>query len=187
MEVSLKKYFSDYLFLAVLAGTIVALDQWTKWLVRAKLEFSHTWVPWEWLAPYARIINWKNTGAAFGMLQQLGGVFTILAFVVIGLILFYFPQIPRQEWYLRVALGMQMGGAMGNLVDRLTRGFVTDWISVGSFPVFNVADSCISVGAVVLVVGMMIQEKKLKASQTKSEQPHQEVGSAPEIADIQNE
>ncbi|MBL7163315.1 MAG: signal peptidase II [Anaerolineales bacterium] len=183
----MKKYFSDYLFLAVLAGTIVALDQWTKWLVRAKLEFSHTWVPWDWLAPYARIINWKNTGAAFGVLQEFGGAFTILAFLVVGLILYFYPQIPRQDWSLRIALGMQMGGAIGNLVDRLARGFVTDWISVGSFPVFNVADSCISVGAAVLVIGMLIQERKLKASQTASEQPPEEVGSSPELADIQNE
>ncbi len=183
----MKKYISDYLYLAVLGGVIVGLDQWSKWLVRTNLEFSQTWVPWEWLAPYARIINWKNTGAAFGMFQQFGGFFTILAFVVVGLILLYFPQIPRQDWPLRIALGMQMGGAIGNLVDRLARGFVTDWISVGSFPVFNVADSCISVGAAVLIIGMWIQERKLKASQTGSEQPSEEVGSSPELADIQSE
>ncbi len=183
----LKKYFSDYLYLILVSGTILALDQWSKWLVRTNLGFSQTWVPWDWLAPYARIINWKNTGAAFGMLQQFGGVFTILAFVVIVLILYYFPQIPRQDWPLRVALGLQMGGAMGNLVDRLTRGFVTDWISVGKFPVFNVADSSISVGAAVLIIGMWIQERKLKASQTESEQPPEEVGQSSSIADIQSE
>jgi len=183
----LKKIFSDYLFLSVLAGAIITLDQWTKWLVRAKLEIGQIWAPWDWLAPYARIINWKNTGAAFGMLQQLGGVFTILAFLVVGLILFYFPQIPRRDWSLRIALGMQMGGAIGNLIDRLTLGYVTDWFSVGSFPVFNVADSCISVGAAVLVIGMWIQERKRKASQTESEQPSQEVRSSPEFADIQSE
>jgi len=187
MEDLLKKYFSDYLYLSVLAGVIVALDQWSKWLVRTNLELSQTWVPWDWLAPYARIINWKNTGAAFGMLQQFGGFFTILAFLVVGLIIYFYPQIPRQDWPLRIALGMQMGGAIGNLIDRLTRGFVTDWISVGSFPVFNVADSCISVGAVVLVVGMWIQERKIKASQTESEPPSDESTQSTSTLEIQSE
>lgn len=183
----MKKFFSAYWLLFSLAGAVLALDQWSKWLVRAKLEFSQTWIPWDWLAPYARIINWKNTGAAFGILQQFGGLFTILAFVVIGLIMYYYPQIPRRDWHLRIALGLQMGGAMGNLVDRLTRGFVTDWISVGSFPVFNVADSSISIGAVVLITGMWIQEKKLKAAQKESEQALEEVACSSGAVEIQGE
>ena len=156
LEVLLKKYVSDYLFLAVLAGVIVALDQWTKALVRAKLPFGMTWTPWEWLAPYARIVHWQNTGAAFGLGQDLNNFFKILGFVVVGLIIYYYPQIPRQEWPLRVALGMQLSGALGNLIDRLTIGHVTDFVSVGSFPVFNVADASISTGVVVLIIGMWI-------------------------------
>ncbi len=183
----MKKYFRDYLYLTLIAGTVLALDQWSKWLVRTNIEFSHAWMPWDWLSPYARIINWKNTGAAFGMFQQFGGVFTILAFIVIGLIIFYFPQIPRKDWPLRLALGLQMGGAMGNLVDRLARGYVTDWISVGKFPVFNIADSSISVGAAVLIIGMWILEKKQQASQTESDQPVEDVGQSSSVVEIQSE
>jgi len=72
----------DYFFLAVISGTVILFDQWTKSLVRANLGLTETWTPWEWLEPYARIVHWKNTGAAFGMLQGFGDVFTILAILV---------------------------------------------------------------------------------------------------------
>src|SRR4030067_1795107 len=98
------------------------------------------------MEPYARIVHWKNTGAAFGLLQGFGGVFTILGLLVSIAILFYFPQVPTREWTLRLAMGLQLGGAVGNLIDRITQGYVTDFISVGTLPVFNVADSSISLG-----------------------------------------
>jgi signal peptidase II len=97
------------------------------------------------------------------MFQSYGIIFTALAILVSGAIIFYYPQVPREDWPLRIALGMQLGGAVGNLIDRLTRGFVTDWISVGKFPVFNIADSSISMGVVVLILGMWILERKQKA------------------------
>ena len=187
MEDNLKKYLPDYLYLLVIAGIIIALDQWTKSLVRINLAFTERWVPWDWLAPYARIVHWKNTGAAFGMFQNLSTVFTILPFIVVGLILFYFPQIPRQDWPLRLALSMQCGGAIGNLIDRLRIGHVTDFVSVGNFPVFNVADASISTGVAVLIIGMWIQEKRLKATQTESDLDIEEIGSTPSIVDTQSE
>jgi signal peptidase II len=155
----LKKYFQDYFYLLVLAGAVIAIDQWTKALVRANLDFREIWTPWEWLAPYARIVHWKNTGAAFGMFQSFGGVFTVLAILVAIAILYYYPQVPRKDWPLRVAMALQLGGALGNLFDRLTQGHVTDFVSVGSFPVFNVADASISIGVVILILGMWIKER----------------------------
>ncbi len=76
------KYLRDYLTLFGVAGTIIILDQTTKTLVRVNLAIGEMWSPWEWLEPYARIVHWKNTGAAFGMLQGLGDIFMILASVV---------------------------------------------------------------------------------------------------------
>ncbi len=162
MEVILKDKVRDYISLLLLAGTIIALDQWTKSIVRTQLAFGDTWVPWDWLEPYARIVYWHNSGAAFGFGQNLSLLFTILPFIVVAAILVYYHQIPRSDWPLRIALGLQLGGAVGNLIDRLTIGYVTDFISVGTFPVFNVADSSISIGVVVLLVGMWIMERKQK-------------------------
>ena len=150
--------------LVVLAGLIIALDQWTKWLVRTNLPFQGTWLPgWlEWLSPYARIVHWSNSGAAFGTFQNGNTVFTILAIIVIGAILYYYPRVEAGDWTLRLAMGMQLGGATGNLIDRLLMQRVTDFIAVGNFPVFNVADASISVGVVVLLLGVWLKERSEK-------------------------
>ena len=158
----MKKYLWDYVLLLGIGGVIVALDQWTKALVRTKLPFEEVWSPWPWLAPYARIVHWNNTGAAFGMGQGYGIVFTILAILVSIGILYYYPQVPRNDWTLRIAMGMQLGGALGNLIDRLVYGRVTDFISIGSFAVFNVADSSITVGVIILILGLLWKDWKEK-------------------------
>ena len=155
----MRKILRDYGFLLTLAALVIALDQWTKMLVRTNLALEEYWSPWPWLAHYVRIVHWKNTGAAFGMLQGFGDVFTVLAFLVAIAIIYYFPQVPRQDWVLRLAMGLQLGGALGNLIDRLLQGHVTDFISVGTFPVFNVADASISTGVAVLVLGMWFKER----------------------------
>ena len=161
-----KKQTLDYLLLAWVTLLVVGLDQWTKHLVRTRIEYGGTWSPWEWLEPYARIIHWDNSGAAFGMLQGYSGVFTILAVLVSIGILYYYPRLDPNDWPMRVILGMQLGGALGNLVDRLVRGGrVTDFISLGTFPVFNVADSSITIGTILLISLVWyrdIQERKLE-------------------------
>ncbi len=156
----MKKYFSAYTFLIPISFVLVSIDQWTKSLVRTNLALNETWIPIQFLAPYVRIVNWHNTGAAFGIFQGNNSIFIVLAFVIIGLILIYFPSIPKSDYYFRLALSLQLAGAVGNLIDRLMRGFVTDFFSVGRFPVFNVADSCITMGVVVLLIGMWIDERK---------------------------
>ena len=165
----MKKYFWDYLFLIGIATLIVALDQWTKYLVRTQIPLGGSWSPWAWLAPYAKIVHWQNTGAAFGMFQGFGLVFTILAFVVSIAILYYFPRVPRNEWLLRITMTMMLGGAVGNLIDRLTLGTVTDFVSLGTFAVFNVADASISVGTAIMVLAVWLSERKQKKLAETSE------------------
>ena len=162
----MRHYWRDYGVLVVVAGAIVALDQWTKWLVRSALPFQATWLPeWlEWLRPYARIVHWNNSGAAFGSFQNGNSVFTVLAIVVILAILYYYPRVDARDWTLRLAMGLQLGGAAGNLIDRLQMSRVTDFISIGSFPVFNVADSAISIGVAVLLLGVWMREREMKAA-----------------------
>jgi signal peptidase II len=157
----MKELIRKYWAIATIAAVIVALDQWTKWLVRDNIPMGGTWLPESltWLSPYARIVHWYNTGAAFGMFQNASMVFTVLAFIVIGAIIYYYPHVENADWSLRLAMSMQLGGALGNLIDRLTLGRVTDFISVGTFPVFNVADASISVGAVVLLLGVWLTER----------------------------
>ncbi|GAB4480260.1 MAG: signal peptidase II [Anaerolineales bacterium] len=167
----MKKLFWDYLYLVAIAASVILFDQWTKEMVRNNLQVGEVWSPWDALTPYVRIVHWKNSGAAFGILQGFGGIFMVLAIVVALMIIVYFPQVPRRDWSLRLALGLQLGGAVGNLIDRLIQGYVTDFISVGTFPVFNVADSSISIGVAVLAIGVWIQDWRNKE---KSPQPTEE-------------
>ena len=167
----MKQKLTSYLFLFSIAGVIVALDQWTKWLVRENIPFAGSWLPqgMDWLSPYARIVHWENSGAAFGIFQNGSAIFATLAFVVIGVILYFYPQVEPQDWGMRIAMSMQFAGASGNLIDRiLFKGKVTDFISVGTFAVFNVADASITLGVVVLLLDVWIKERREKKNSNQS-------------------
>ena len=160
----IKGYWSDYLIMFLIAGVLISLDQWTKIWVRANVPLGGDWLPtWlGWLMPFARVRYWYNSGAAFGLFQQGNTIFKILAIIVAGVILYYLPRTSRKDWWLRLALALQFTGAVGNLVDRLQFGHVTDWISVGTFAIFNIADASISVGVAVLILGVWITERNDK-------------------------
>lgn len=159
----MKAFLKRSTWLFIVALLIVVLDQLTKWLVVTNIPYGGSWSPWEWLSPYARIVHWSNTGVAFGMLQGMNPVFIGLAILVSGAIIYYYQQIDKKDWLIRLALMMELGGAIGNLIDRIQYGHVIDFISIGRFPVFNIADSCITVGVVVLLIGVWVQEKREKA------------------------
>jgi signal peptidase II len=163
MEKALKKRLLDYAQLFFIAGIVILLDQLTKYLVRTNVPMNTVYRPELWLSQYARFVHVNNSGAAFGMFRNLGNVFSILSVAVSLVILYYFPQVPRKDWYIRFAMGLLLGGAVGNLIDRLLfQGHVTDFISLGNFPVFNVADGSISTGVVILFLGMWFQEQQKK-------------------------
>jgi signal peptidase II len=79
---------------------------------------------------------------------------------VASFIIIYYSQIPKDKKLMRVAISMQLGGAIGNLIDRIRFGPVTDFISVGSFPVFNIADSSITVGVGLLILALWLAEQR---------------------------
>jgi signal peptidase II len=148
-----------------IAGAVIALDQWAKYLVRVRLQVGEAWSPVEWLMPYIRLVHWNNTGAAFGLFPSGGLIFTLVAVVVSLAILYYFPRVPQAQVALRIALALQLGGAVGNLISRLTVGTVTDFISVGTFPVFNFADASISIGVAILIAAMWLEERRNRAQE----------------------
>lgn len=158
----MKKFLKEYWLLFTVAGSVIILDQISKALVRAHIPFGGRWMPLEWLAPYFRFVYWHNTGAAFGLFQQGGLIFAILAVIVAIFIILYYPQVPQEEKLMRFALALQMGGALGNLIDRIHFGPVTDFISVGDFAVFNIADACITVGVGILILAIWLAERREK-------------------------
>ena len=176
----MKKILNEYWLLIVIASVVLIIDQVTKAIVRANIPFGGRWMPLEWLAPYFRIVHWENTGAAFGLFQQGGVVFGILAVVVSVFIVVYYPQVPRDATLMRVSLAMQMGGALGNLIDRIVFGPVTDFISVLGFPVFNIADSSITIGVGLLILGLWLSEQRESQGEQAEDQKAQEELEAPE-------
>ncbi len=165
----MNKTIKNYLFLVGIAGILTVFDQWSKAYVRDSLPMGSIWSPWEWLTPYARIVHWHNTGVAFGMFQGMGNVFAVLAAIVSVVIIYYYPRVAGDSWVLKWAMSLQLAGALGNFIDRVTIGHVTDFISIGNFPVFNVADASISVGVVILLIYVWFQERKLKEKEREAE------------------
>jgi signal peptidase II len=172
-ELPLNKLVKNYIYLFLVSSTLIVLDQWSKTYVRTELAMGSIWSPWDWLTPYARIVHWQNTGVAFGMFQGMGTIFAVLAAIVSLAIIYYFPRVAGDDWVLKTALSLQLAGAVGNLIDRVTVGYVVDFISLGTFPVFNIADASISVGVAILLIYVWFQERKEKDKLKETEQSEQ--------------
>ncbi|MEK7247620.1 MAG: signal peptidase II [Chloroflexota bacterium] len=135
------------------AVVIVALDQLTKAIVRATLNVGESWPSSDW---DIKIKNVTNSGAAFSSLQDQTVFLIAMTFFGLAAIYLYYRNPPFQHWVASVAIGMMLGGAVGNLIDRIRVGKVTDFVDVFGFPKFNVADSSISVGVTVIIIGYLL-------------------------------
>ena len=144
--------------LPLVVPVVVALDQMTKYLVVSGLGLYESWVPIPALAGVLEIHYITNTGVAFGLFQRGGFIFKILPILISAVILYYYMTLSAGQWLIRLALGLQMAGALGNLIDRLRIGHVIDFIHVPYWPVFNVADSAVTTGTVLLVLLLLREE-----------------------------
>ena len=149
-----------WLLLLVVTAVVIAADQISKALVVANLSLYEEWAPIPALRSFFTITYVQNTGAAFGILPDGGAFFVIVALIVIGIILYFYRQLPDSLPLIRVALGLQLGGALGNLLDRVRLGYVVDFFDFKFWPVFNIADSCVVVGAIALVLLMWWDERR---------------------------
>lgn len=139
-----------------LALLVLAADQLSKWLATAQLRYAVPEPVFFWF----NLTLHHNEGAAFSFLAAAGGwqrwFFAALALVVSGLIVFWIRELRARQWPLALALALVLGGALGNLVDRVRLGYVVDFISVHYegwyFPTFNIADAAISVGAALIIL-----------------------------------
>ena len=121
----------------VLAVVVLLLDQSTKSVIVAWLDWGQSW-PDE---GFLRITHARNTGTAFSLFQGHNNVLSFVALLAVGVLLWVYATTGAKSFVLRLALGLQLGGALGNLLDRLQQGYVTDFLDVGPWPIFNVADS----------------------------------------------
>lgn len=135
-----KKYV--ILFTAVALATII-VDQITKMLVAVQRP--------EWGLSFLSIHFVQNTGAGFGILKGQMAILAVISTVVMMAVIFYYRKIPQERW-AQVLFGLFLGGVAGNLIDRIFRQYVVDFIDVGFWPVFNIADAAISVSVIGLVL-----------------------------------
>jgi signal peptidase II len=134
------------LALFIIAGLVIAFDQYTKAWIRSTLAIGESLSPIPALSGILSFTHIQNQGAAFGLFPGLGSVFLVVAVIVVLAISFFSGRLARSSALLWLAFGLQLGGATGNLIDRLTQhGFVTDFVNFHVFAVFNVADSAIVV------------------------------------------
>jgi signal peptidase II len=154
----------SFLILPLVAALVLLADQATKSLVRAALGPGQSLPLAPWLTPVLQITYVTNTGAAFGLFPGWSQIFIAVAVIVVAALVWYYFQLPDGQSLMHVALGLQLGGAIGNLIDRLRfGGSVVDFVDLNfwplrRWPVFNVADSSIVVGVTLLTLLMIWEE-----------------------------
>lgn len=155
----LKRSALAWLWISVV---VIALDRWTKLLVLKHLTYGET-VP---VFPGFNLVLYHNTGAAFSFLAKSSWatwLFTAIAIGVSSAVLVWMGRLSRRQWWQAIALALIVGGALGNLWDRLSYGYVVDFIEWyvkdWYWPAFNIADSAIVVGAAMLVLWLFAAPK----------------------------
>ena len=148
-----------------LAAFAILLDQWTKWLIVKNMEYGERISVWD---PWLGILSHRNRGAAWGMLEGQMWLFTIVTVGVIVAVIYFFHTEAKGKPIFQVGLMLLLGGAIGNFIDRLFRGEVVDFVDVlvpiinYHFPIFNIADAALTIAVVVIMIGLIIEDKKEK-------------------------
>ena len=141
-----RMWFADWL-LILAAAAAFGLDQLSKYFVRSNFSLGEAW-------PADSFISLKyttNSGSAFGLFQDQTTLLIVASVFAVGFLVYFYKTHARPRKLLRLAIGLQLGGAVGNLFDRIRDGTVVDFIDVGPWPTFNIADSSIVVGMAILV------------------------------------
>ena len=147
-------WYKDWIFY-VLTIAVIICDQLTKYVVRETIPLYETYIE----VGIFSIVHGQNTGSAFGLFAGFTNYLIIASLIGLALILYFFVKQASANLFVRIAVGLIVGGAVGNLIDRVKDGFVVDFISVGWWPAFNIADSAISIGMTAMVLFMIFGNK----------------------------
>jgi signal peptidase II len=154
--------------LFAVSGLVLILDIVSKEIVRNNLPLYTYWAPFPALEQFFRFTHTTNTGVAFGLFQNANALFAVFASVVSIGIIYFNQKLEPGNSLLRVALGLQLGGALGNLLDRILFGSVTDFLDFGPWPVFNVADTAVVAGVILMGYVILQEERKEKAEESNN-------------------
>lgn len=152
----------------LIALIIILVDQFTKWLVVVNMELGES-IPI--IDGFFYLTSHRNSGAAWGILQGQMVFFYIVTVLFIGVAVYYMQKYARDNKLLGVSLGIILGGAIGNFIDRLWRQEVVDfadfYIFDYSFPIFNVADSALTIGVILVIIVTILDERNEKRKEKK--------------------
>ena len=162
-----------WILVGVATATLIA-DQLTKYFIRENLAIGESW-PRE---GFFRITHGTNTGTAFGLFPDQTLLLTIASVVAIGFIIYFYRAHGGQTWLSGLNIGLLLGGAFGNLIDRVVAGRVTDFLDVGPWPIFNIADSAVVVGITLLIANMVLFEGREPGIEDQSEHEESDDGPA---------
>ena len=175
-----------WLRLLIVVGLVLAIDQITKRIVVNDLMLGETRHLVPFLSPFFQIIRSHNTGASFGLLPNAGDVFAIVAVIVVLVLLYMYPRIPDNKVLAWLATGLIIGGALGNVLDRLSYGYVVDFINY-QIPgvisnVSNLADHAIVLGVILFFISSWRDERTTDAQKSQTTQPNTEPPRQPPVS-----
>lgn len=151
------------MFYYLIAIFVILLDQFTKWLIVNNMFLGESITI---IDHVLYITSHRNRGSAWGILQGQMWLFYVITIVVIVGIMFYLHKAARGKMLLGVSLALMLGGAIGNFIDRVLRKEVVDFIHTYifsyNFPVFNIADSALVIGVILLMIQMLLDERRSK-------------------------
>ena len=169
MNMRLFKRFASEIAFFIAALTVIVIDQVSKYFIRTELTIGQK-IPAE---GFFQITRCNNTGGVFGLFADQAFLITIIAVVGIVAILVYSRYPAFNGFLVKIALGLLLGGAIGNLIDRIRFGWVTDFIHVGGWPVFNLGDSAIVIGVVIMMYHFIFRVRKIETQTPEDEEDEQ--------------
>ena len=128
---------------------VILLDQFSKFLIKQNFQLNQS-IPI--IKNILHLTYVTNTGSAFGLFKGLNIFFILLSIIVIAVIFYFLKKIKDYRKLLQFSVGLLLGGTIGNLIDRLIYGYVIDFIDFRIWPVFNLADSAVTIGVILLII-----------------------------------
>ncbi len=146
--------FREYRLLILVVVVTFSLDQTSKYITIQNLSLGQSWPA----TGFFRFTHIANTGSAFGLFNNQNFILTLAAFVGIGILVYFYRSSQNASLWTTISLGLVLSGAIGNLTDRILIGHVTDFIDIGPWYIFNIADASIVTGMIILISSKLFLE-----------------------------
>jgi signal peptidase II len=151
------------IYLGVIAILVIAADQITKYIINTNIAYGDVWRD----LGFFQIVNVRNTGASFGIFSQhinfiITVVFVEIAIILLFIVLLRYRLAFMENMLMRTGIGLVLGGAIGNQIDRIAHGYVTDFLDFKFWPVFNVADMSAVIGTIIIAYCILFRSGMIK-------------------------